>query len=63
MLFYWIFKFTRIVRAGLTCIRIVLQLDVGVSLPSPAMLKRKIIIKNKKRHGHKCEYRLLERGQ
>lgn len=29
-----------------------LQLEPGVPLPSPALLKRKIIIKNKKKHAH-----------
>jgi len=41
---------------GLSHPLFVFQLEAGVPLPSPAMLKRKIIIKNKKRHSHKCEY-------
>lgn len=37
------------------------QLEPGVPLPSPASLKRKIIIKNKKKHQHHRIHKDLDR--
>jgi hypothetical protein len=39
-----------------------LQLEPGVPLPSPNQLKRKIIIKNKKKHQHHRTHKDLDKG-
>ena len=39
-----------------------MQLEPGVALPSPAQLKRKIIIKNKKKHQHHRTHKNVEKS-